>query len=535
LNLFGYLRYSPRPVVKWTLDKQRGEISRWADVNGHTIVEWFTDKAVSGDDNARKVARSALLAALRDHKAEGVVVADLSRWTREGAVPALYFIDQLEAEGIKVFSVWEDFLNVPSDFRLLILHLVLAKNELELKRLRENISRGVNLAIASGVWFGPAPLYYRRVRRLGDEPDGRRVSGENYWIECVEPLTVTTLFEGRCAGKSLARLAAEVGTSRTQVINVLALKENKHVVGERLWDAAQGVKGTQRLSKWYRSYLLTGLVVCPTCGRHLAGRMRLQLRTYGRVAYRCMNAAIPHPWQTVSQNRILRPLREYVDGLDLDEHARADVLARMTKPVASARLTERQKKVAAIARQRKLVLGIRKRGDLPDQTTGRLLSELDRDEKKLAPEVVPPDSTERPSIDALCSLGGIIRQVEVHDYPRVQAANAVLREVFDSITFADGDRDRVVLELKPVARAVYDIMRSISPIAAADIGRSADEAVVDTASQSVKAARREYERRWRGSLSGRAAARANQKRYRAKLVAKGRALRDSAVDKRYGA
>src|SRR4051794_15092768 len=111
MNLVGYLRYSPRPQVRWTLGKQKDEILAWASTRGHQILAWYVDKAVSGDDNGGKVARQALLASVRQHEAEGVVIADLSRWTREEAVPALYFIHQLEVAGVRVLSAWEDFAN----------------------------------------------------------------------------------------------------------------------------------------------------------------------------------------------------------------------------------------------------------------------------------------------------------------------------------------------------------------------------------------------------------------------------------------
>jgi Site-specific recombinases, DNA invertase Pin homologs len=532
MKLLAYLRYSPRPVVKWTLEKQREEITEWAAPHGHVIVAEYTDRSVSGDDNNGNVARQTLVDALREGDAEGVVFADFSRWTRQEAIPALYFIDQLEREGIRVLSAWEDFLNQPSGIRAIALLIVLSKNEMELKRMRGNISKGVRLARKSGIWMGPVPLFYRRLGSLADEPDGKPVDGVSYWIECFDPSRVQALFEGRRDGKSLATLAAEVGIRRDQVSRVLAFRENMKIVGEDLWLLAQQVASTQRRSKWYRSYLLTGLVVCPFCDRRLSARLRTRISADGTVMYRCPNDSVPHAWRNISQHRILGHLLKFFDGLDLDGPTRNEIQLLLNKPLERVRLTEREKRMAEIARQRSFLEGAKKRERLSDEMVAKNMAELDRLERLIPPEVAESARAEQRPLDLMCSLGAAIRRVGVQDYRAIQAANALLREVVISITFADDDRDHPVFRLKPEMRLVYETLRSKYPVTIATITPS-EPTVIDPVSQALLVERREKDRQWRASPSGQAATRASGRRYQAKLTAIRRALQEAAIDKRY--
>jgi DNA invertase Pin-like site-specific DNA recombinase len=531
MRLVAYLRFSPRPVLRWSLEKQRQEILQWAAVHGHEVVAWFTDRAVSGDDGLGKVARSALVRSLPEHQAEGIVFADLSRWTREDAVEALYHINQLEKDGIRVFSAWEDFLNHPSEVRWIILLLVLSKNEMELKRQREDISRGVRLALEAGVWMGPVPLFYERVRSLSDEPDRRRVEGQNYGIKCAEPEKVFALYEGRLAGKSIAKLADEFGIRRDQVYSTLRRRQNIDVVGEVTWSAVQGIVVTQRQAKWYRSYLLTGLIVCPFCERRLGASLRIRLTVDGTATYRCANKAEPHVWRCISEPGITRQLLRYFDGFVLDAATRAEVLLVLRTPVERVRMTERQQAVAEIDSQRRYLEGAKKAKKLPDQMVAKNLAELDRIERSLPPEVALAGPVEREPLDLMCSLGDAIRGIRSEDYGAVQEANSLLRSLIQSITFAEGDPRRPIFNLKPEVRLIYDVLRSVIP-RTESVEPSVEGGSSDDPGEARRLAHNAAARRYRQTERGRESLKVYQMRYRARIKARRQTLQRLAVDKR---
>ena len=529
MNLFGYLRFSPRPVVHWTIEKQRNDILRWAAAHGHVIVGWYQDSFVSGDDNAGKVAQAALLEALRQGGAEGLVFADLSRWTRDDAIPALFFIDQLEKEGVILFSTNDEFLNAPSPVRALALLLILSQNEAALKKIREDSSKGAIEAIKHGIWFGRVPRYWRRIRSLADERDRAPVEGQSYWIECVDEAAVKALFEGRRVGKSLGTLAADFGITKQQVGRVLSFKENNKVVGPDLWNAVQGMKSFQRHSMVYRSFLLTGLILCSTCGRRMSGSMRYNLKADDRVAYHCRYDGVPHAWRNVEQQGLLGLLLRSFDGLDLDDATRLAVSTRLNHPIAAARLTERERLLAENDIQRNVMLGHRKRRDLPEDMIESNLLALERAKGRIPSETAIDTPPRRAPIDVLCSLGATLRQLKDHeDYPAVQVANAILRDVIESITFDEGDRNRPRIHLKVEMGLLYDDIRAVVPAAQPMVG------VANVREQSERQlAKAAKTRAWSQTPNGIASHKAAAARYRAKTSAKRQAAQRDASDKRH--
>jgi DNA invertase Pin-like site-specific DNA recombinase len=86
MDLVGYRRVSTAGQLEgFGLEAQRHNIEAWAKANGHRVVEWFEDQAVSGTvDVAHRPGLSAALDALRPPpKARGLVVANLDRIARQ--------------------------------------------------------------------------------------------------------------------------------------------------------------------------------------------------------------------------------------------------------------------------------------------------------------------------------------------------------------------------------------------------------------------------------------------------------------------
>lgn len=84
MRLVAYLRVSSECQVDgYGLDAQRRAVRSWAKTNGHRIVHWCTDEAVSGAlDASERPGLSCVMDHLADGSAEGLIVARLDRLAR---------------------------------------------------------------------------------------------------------------------------------------------------------------------------------------------------------------------------------------------------------------------------------------------------------------------------------------------------------------------------------------------------------------------------------------------------------------------
>lgn len=88
------------------LDNQRAAIRRWAKAHGHRIVEWHADEGVSGAKDAHdRHGLTDALVALRDKRAEGIVVRDLDRLARSVTVQEAVLAEVWSRLGGSVFTV----------------------------------------------------------------------------------------------------------------------------------------------------------------------------------------------------------------------------------------------------------------------------------------------------------------------------------------------------------------------------------------------------------------------------------------------
>jgi DNA invertase Pin-like site-specific DNA recombinase len=107
VKLIGYCRVSTTGQVRdgLGLATQERLIRAWAKLDGHRIVAWYRDEGVSGSNGIED--REALLdalKALKDGRAEGLVVSSLDRWARALTVQEAV-LGKVWALGGRVFTV----------------------------------------------------------------------------------------------------------------------------------------------------------------------------------------------------------------------------------------------------------------------------------------------------------------------------------------------------------------------------------------------------------------------------------------------
>jgi len=145
--------YARCSTKKQDLDSQLAALQRWAQEQGHAVIDTYTDLAISGrKDNRQGINR--LLAAAREHRFDLVGIVELSRIGRSikfihGAV------EELSGLGIKIVltnsNTTLDYLSLEG--RALIGGLSLAA-DIEWMLIQERNSRGREAIKERGIRVG---------------------------------------------------------------------------------------------------------------------------------------------------------------------------------------------------------------------------------------------------------------------------------------------------------------------------------------------------------------------------------------------
>lgn len=171
MKLAGYIRCSTaRQVDGYGLAVQRAEIEKWARREGHRIVHWCSDEAVSGASEAvDREGLSCALSAIEAGRVDGVVVARLDRLARLLTVQEA-ILSGVWKRGGRVFSadageVMEDDPDDP--LRKAIRVFCGAAAELERGLIAVRMRRGRAMKFESGGYAYGAPPF-GKVARDGD-------------------------------------------------------------------------------------------------------------------------------------------------------------------------------------------------------------------------------------------------------------------------------------------------------------------------------------------------------------------------------
>lgn len=510
MRLLAYRRYSPRPVLRHSMEIQEAEIKEWSAAKGHEIVGWFEDAAVSGDTAVRQ-GRDALLAAAAAMQAEGIVVANLSRWTRQDAPDAFRVLADLRDAGIQLKTVTEDWLDLSKPFGWSILALLLDRNNLELETIRANTRKGSQASRASGIWHGRLPWGWRRVRTLAQD-GGTRVPGTDYGIEPAQRGAIRKMFEARASGMSTHTIGRRFEMRESSVREILRQERNQVVVGEDLWQRAQVATTWERHDS--RGYLLAGLMVCPWCGRRMIGCAR---KGYGddhhkNPYYQCRNFGAPpldgtrrprgrprmskgqeigsdHPWRSVSERLFIRHLNALLESFVLSAEDQGAVVDRLAGSGAKqqAAAKAREKALRSLELQRKNIERGVATGTIRVETAKDLLAELLDREAELPP---PPVLSTDPSADVALLAGLMPIVVRARqgwpDEPEVsRAANAILREVIHRIEWPIETRRKKYqprIVLRDRYAAIWSAMRASNASSASRLAAARAKRVISSAS-----------------------------------------------------
>lgn len=191
-----YARYSSEVQSSASIEDQLRVCRARADREGWTIVETFTDAAISGATTLRP-GYQALLGAMREGTVDLVLTESLDRFSRDLEHIAA-FHKQAVFAGVRVVTLAE------GEVSELAVGLKGTMGALYLRDLADKTRRGEEGRIRQGRAIGKACYGYRMVRRL--DADGEPERGLRK-IDPIEAAVVRRIFRDYAAGHSPLRIA----------------------------------------------------------------------------------------------------------------------------------------------------------------------------------------------------------------------------------------------------------------------------------------------------------------------------------------
>lgn len=363
-----YARYSTDQQQHTTIVAQIRAITDYCLANNLDLIASFTDEARTGANTDRQ-GFSDLLAAARAHEIDAVVIYDVSRGSRD-VVDWFQFRKEMMMLGIKVFSVTENLgdISKPGDFLTELVtvgmghHNVLQNREKSIasKRVRAN----------DGLFCG------------GYAPFGYQIKDGRYMVVEREAEAVRVIFEWYAAGRSYQDITAElrrmgvvgrrgqficsntlyfilrneryrgVFTWFDEQVRYMHKRINKpgqdpiriedaipRIITDETWERVQkrvneNTRNKTNNSRAGRSYLLSGLLHCASCGGAYCG---LTTTSKGKEyqSYTCNNKKKLHTCK--SKNIKLEKIDSLIVALLRDSILNGDMIEKTIDAIIESR------------------------------------------------------------------------------------------------------------------------------------------------------------------------------------------------------
>jgi len=133
-------------------DNQLGELRRFADSQGWIIIGEFIDHESGGKADRTEFRR--LFREAAQHRFDVVLFWALDRFTREGPLETLQYLNQLSSYGVGFRSFTEAYLDSCGLFRDAIIAILGAIAKQERARIADRVQAGLNRARANGTRSG---------------------------------------------------------------------------------------------------------------------------------------------------------------------------------------------------------------------------------------------------------------------------------------------------------------------------------------------------------------------------------------------
>ncbi|GAA4053128.1 hypothetical protein GCM10022409_45110 [Hymenobacter glaciei] len=182
-----YARVSTKDKGQST-ENQVPDLVRYAGALGHSIYKEYVEEESGGTGERSQF--KAMFADAHRRKFDMVLFWSLDRFSREGALPTLQYLNQLESWGVGYKSFTEQYLDSTGLFKDAIVSILATLAKQERVRLSERTKAGMARKVSQGVKMGPPTKSQAEIEQI------RRLEGggmSNYAIGKAMKMSASTV------------------------------------------------------------------------------------------------------------------------------------------------------------------------------------------------------------------------------------------------------------------------------------------------------------------------------------------------------
>ncbi len=207
-----YTRLSPNPDKKDTVNQERALNEFIGRNEGWELVNTFTDINVSGTVKGKDRPKfQAMMLAASQKQFDLILFWAIDRFSREGLLPTLQYLDRLDTWGVKYKSYTEPYIDSTGPFKDIFLSIATTFAKMERARLIDRTRAGIETARLKGKKLGrPTATTKSKKRR--------------------NPVKIEEVVRLNKEGKSLREIVGVVGSSPATIMRILKreVKENEN-------------------------------------------------------------------------------------------------------------------------------------------------------------------------------------------------------------------------------------------------------------------------------------------------------------------
>ena len=141
-------------------ERQKLSCNNYIDLHNHDLIG-YEEEYITGDSNPLEREGFKRLLKL---KPEGIVIYEISRFSREHPSKVLRRLQELKDKGIKIISITEPAFNMEGDMADLLQYIMTWFNNYYLTNLKRNIKSGQERARARGKQIGRSKAKFNERR-----------------------------------------------------------------------------------------------------------------------------------------------------------------------------------------------------------------------------------------------------------------------------------------------------------------------------------------------------------------------------------
>lgn len=276
MKVFLYMRVSSEEQAKhgYSLDAQYEALVDFCKRNNHVILGVYKDEGISGrKPYTKRPAMVQLLTDLEAVKPDMILFTKLDRWFRN--IKEYYKVqDILDRNKVDWKAIHEEYDTSTASGRLYVnIKLSIAQDEAD--RTSERIKDIQDQLVAKGqVLGGKVPLGYKIVDKhvvFGDNIHITKEAVDHYLLH--QSLYATTRYVNETYGMRYTPTHIKELLQNTLLKGEYRNNPNfcEPLIDKDTWNALQALIGRNIKHASYRTFLFTGMLSCPVCGRKLGG------------------------------------------------------------------------------------------------------------------------------------------------------------------------------------------------------------------------------------------------------------------------